>query len=400
MKPFPLDLVIIGNGVAGITAALELARRKAGGVDVFTSEPYHYYYRPRLPSFIAGELSEKELFAHEPSWYENAGIKIHLSTPVVRLFPERKAIVTAYGREYSYRKLLLATGSRPLLPLLEGIDKEGVFALRTLDDARAIKSYSEQCERAVILGGGLLGLEAARALRVRGLSVVVLERAPYLLPRQLDEEGARVLRRLVESMGIKVEVSAEARAILGNGKVESVVLRDGRKFQAQLVLVTIGVRCNAELAREAGLLVEGGIVVDERMATSAPDVYAAGDVAYFRGRSWGIIPVALAQAQVAASSIAGEETIYREVVPSNSLKIMDIEVASVGEVNLPENQGIHLRLSRPEAGIYRKIVLRDGIALGCISIGDRKWGAMMEKLIKDKAPIALEEALKLLEGGA
>lgn len=399
MKPTQLDLVIIGNGVAGTTAAIELARRKAGEIDLFTAEPYHYYYRPRLPAFIAGEISEEEVFVRPPSWYENAGIRVHLSTPVIRLFPERKVIVTADGQEYSFRKLLLATGSRPVFPPLEGSKLKGVFTLRTLDDALAIKDYSEHCEKAVILGGGLLGLEVARALRVRGLSVTVLERGPHLLPRQLDKEGAAVFQKLIENMDIEVLSSAEACAVLGNGEAKGIVLRDGREFPAQMIVIAVGVRCNVELAEEAGLLVAGGIVVDERMTTSAPDIYAAGDVASFRGRTWGIIPVALAQAQVAAASMAREEAFYKEVVPSNSLKITGIELTSVGEVDPPEDQAIHLRLSRPESGLYRKLVLRNGEIVGGISIGDREWGAVMEKLVKGKTPVTLEKALKFLEGG-
>ncbi len=399
MNPVYLNLSIIGNGVAGITAAIELAKRKAGEIDVFTAEPHHYYYRPRLPAFIAGEASEEELFVRPPSWYETQGIKVHLNTPIVRLLPERKAILTADGREYRFQKLLLATGSQPVIPPLEGVNRKGVFTLRTLDDAKAIKDYANRCHEAVVLGGGLLGLEVARALRMRGLSVTVLERAPHLLPRQLDREGAFVFQKFLEDMGIKVVLSAETRAILGNGEVRGILLQDGRELQAQLAIIAAGVRCNAELAIEAGLLVDGGIVVDERMATSVPDIYAAGDVASFRGRSWGIIPVALAQAQVAAASMAGEEARYREIVPSTSLKITGIEVTSVGEVNAPENQAIHLRFSRPEIGIYRKLVFRDGLAVGGISIGDKAWGQAVEKLVKSAAPMTREEALEFLRGG-
>ncbi len=399
MKPIPLDLVIIGNGVAGVTVASELAKRRAGKIDVFTAEPYHYYYRPRLPAFIGGEITEEEVFVRPPSWYESQGIEVHLNTPIVRLFPDRKVITAADGREYSFSKLLLATGSRPVVPPIEGVHLKGVFTLRTLDDARAIKDYARHCKRAIVLGGGLLGLETAKALRMLGLSVVVLERGPHLLPRQLDEEGASVFHRLMEEMGMEIALSAEVRAILGNGQVRGVLLRDGRELPAQLVVIAAGVRCNAELAAEAGLRVEGGVVVDERMATSAPDVYAAGDVASFRGRSWGIIPVALAQAQVAAASMAGEDAHYREVVPSNTLKITGIELTSVGEIHLPGDQAIHLRFSIPESGIYRKLVIRDGVAVGGISIGDREWGSKMEKLVKEAAPITPEEALNFLKGG-
>lgn len=392
--------VIVGNGVAGITAAAELTNRAAGAIEVYTSEPHPYYFRPQLPPFVAGEIPQERLYARPPSWYEERGIEVHLASPVKRLLPDQKRILLADGTEVAYDRLLLATGSRPFIPPVDGVDKEGVFALRTLDDALTIREYAAQCREAVVVGGGLLGLEAARALSALGLAVTVLEFAPRLLPRQLDEEGAALFRRLVEGIGLRVALSAETTAILGNGKVEGVALRDGRKFPAQMVLFATGVRANIGLAAEAGLEVGRGIVVDERMRTSAPDVYAAGDVASFNGRSWAIIPQARAQAQVAAANMAGEDAVYEEIVPSTTLKVVGVDLTSCGVVNPEEEEYLEIRSAAPEAGRYVKLVLRDGVATGAVVLGDRALARKLERLVVQKAAIDPEEARRLVEGVA
>jgi len=392
--------VIVGNGVTGITAAAELAGRRAGTIEVYAGEPYPYYFRPQLPSFVAKEIPEERLYARPPSWYAERGIKVHLASPVRQLLPDRKHILLADGTEIPYDRLLLATGSRPFIPPVDGVDKVGVFALRTLDDALAIREYAARCKEAVVVGGGLLGLEAARALNGLGLSVTVLEFAPRLLPRQLDEEGAAVFRRLVENLGIQVVLSAETTTILGDEAVRGVALRDGRELPAQMVLFATGVRANTDLATGAGLEVDRGIVVDERMRTSAPDVYAAGDVASFNGRSWAIIPQARAQAQVAAANMAGEEAAYEEIVPSTTLKVVGTDLTSCGTV-VPEGEGfVEIRYADPEAGLYRKVVLKDGVAVGAAVLGDRPPARKLEQLVTQRAALSPEEARALLRGGA
>lgn len=388
--------VIVGNGVAGITAAGELARRQAGEVEIHTAERYPYYFRPRLPYFLAGEIPQDELYVHPPSWYEKRGIKVHLKSKVVRLMPDQKRLLLADDTEIPYDRLLLATGSFSFVPPIEGADKKGVFTLRTLDDALAIKEYASRCQEAVVIGGGLLGLEAARGLRVLGLSVTTLEFFPRLLPRQLDDEGSAIFQRLVEKLGIGVGLKAETKAILGNSEVRSVVLKDGREFPAQMVLIAAGVRSHMELATEAGLQVERGVVVNERMLTSAPDVYSAGDAASFRGRSWGIIPVAGAQALVAAGNMAGDNVLYEEVVPSNTLKIVGVDLTSAGTV-VPEGDGfVEIHRSDPEAGVYKKVVIKDDTLVGAIVLGDKALAKKLERMVTGKAKLSREELQSLL----
>ena len=395
--------VIIGNGVAGITAARTLS--KGGGeVEVYTQEAYHYYPRPRLVQFLAGEIELEQLPLYSPAWYEKQGIIVHLGVEVVRLDLQAKRITLdactergrSNGREVSYDRLLLATGSRPFIPPIEGVDKEGVFSLRTCNDALYIRSWAGAAKRAVVIGGGLLGLEAARALTVLGLEVTVLEHGPYLLRRQLDADGGALMRELIEAMGIKVALSASSQAILGNGQATGVLLQDGRRIEGDLVLISTGVQCNLGLAQEAGLEVNRGVVVDEHLRTSAEDVYAAGDVAEFRGQLYGIIPACLEQARVAAANMLGQEqTEYRGTIPSNVLKVVGVDCASVGVVH-PLEDNSYQEMRKSEAGIYKKLVLKDGRLVGAILLGDRKDVAPISRLIRTGTDVSCY-AEKLLD---
>lgn len=393
-----MDYVIIGNGTAGFAAAIDLSRREGAAVELYTRERHHYYYRPRLLDFLADKISMDEVYMRPASWYERRGIDVHLSAEVTRLWPERKRIQLADGREVRYDRLLLATGSTPFVPPIVGADKEGVFTLRTLDDAMMIKAYASRCRSAVIVGGGLLGLEAARSLRALGLAVRVLEAFPRLMPRQLDAEGAQLFRGLVAALGLEVTVDAMVEAIEGEGAVSGVRLKDGRAFAAQLVLIAAGVRCNTRLAAEAGLEVDRGVVVDDRMATGAPGIYCAGDVASFQDRVWGIIPVAAAQGRVAAANMAGEEVPYDPVVPSTRLDIADIELFSIGQA-VPQEEGrfVQIRLSDPRAGTYKKLVLDGNTLVGAIVIGDIDLAKELEGMVADRAELSRHDALVLCE---
>jgi nitrite reductase (NADH) large subunit len=402
LSPMQKHFVIIGNGVAGVTAARVLSDAGAG-VEVYTQETHHYYPRPRLQSFLAGEIELEELPLYPPAWYEERGIAVHLGIEVVELDPRVKRIALAActersrsnGREVSYDRLLLATGSRPFVPPIEGLDKAassyvrsgGVFTLRTIEDALNVKRWAKGAKRAVVVGGGLLGLEAARALMVLGLKVIVLESEPYLLQRQLDAEGGALLRELIEAMGIEVVLEASSQAVLGDGQATGVLLQDGRRIEGDLILISTGICSNVKLAQEAGLEVHRGVVVDEHLRTSAEDIYAAGDVAEFRGRVYGIIPAAIEQARAAAQNMLGEEAAYQGTVPSNTLQVMGIDCTSIGVVHPPEGVG-YRELRKSGAGVYKKLVLKDGRLVGAILLGDKKDAALIGRLIRAESDVS------------
>ncbi len=415
-----MRFVIVGGGVAGITAAIDLSRRKAGEIIVYSDEEYPYYYRPQLTEFLAGELPLARLLRRPLTWYEERGIQVKLAQPVTAIHPDSKTITVTgqtdvgghadlgghadFGghadvgdhEDVGYDKLLLATGSLPFVPPIAGADKQGVLTWRTLDDTLEMEKASVTCQKVAILGGGLLGLEAARGLRGFCNDITVLEFFPRLMPRQLDEEGAGLLKDFVESMGVKVITGAQSQEFLGERHVSGIRLQSGEVIPASTVIVAAGVRSNAQLAEAAGLVVDRGVVVDTQMRTSDSDIYAAGDVAVFRGYSWAIAPIAQWQARVAAANMVGEEMHYDAVIPSTTLKVVGIDVSSVGDVNPEDEASIEIRKLDPDGGTYKKIVLRDGVIVGTIMINDRQLAKDLENRIANRQPMTEEEAEQLV----
>lgn len=384
--------VIVGGGVAGISAAMDVARRGLGEVIVLSDETYPYYYRPQLTEFLAGNLSLERLIRRPLSWYQERGIDVRLGTRAARLLPDAKSVVLQGGDEIGYDRLLLAMGSVPIVPPLPGADKQGIYTWRTLEDTLAMEKMATMCQDIIVVGGGLLGLELARGLRGFCSSITVLEYFPRLMPRQLDEDGARLLQSFVTSQGINIIVGAQIDGLTGGEHVTGAHLVDGRQFRANSVVVAAGVRPSAGIAKDAGIAVERGIVVDEHMATSTPDIYAAGDVASFKGYSWAIAPIAQAQARIAAANMAGEPLTYDAVVPSTTLKVVGIDVSSVGLVN-PENDSyLEVRALDHDAGTYKKIVIQDGTIVGSIVINDRELAQDLEARIAARASLTADEA--------
>lgn len=378
---------IVGNGVAGVTAAQALVQADPGGeVHVFGREPYPYYRRPLLWEFIAGQIEQEAVFYRPAEWYAERGIRLHLGVEVAALDPTAHQITLADGGLVEYDRLLLATGGRSFIPPCEGSDKPGVFVLRTLDDARAIKAYAKEVSTALIIGGGLLGLETARALAAAGLTVTVVEFFPYLLPRQLDVEGAQVLQTLLEAQGLHMVIGATPEAILGNSHVEGIRLKDKRTVPGEMVIFSTGMRSETGLAQAAGLQVHKGVVVDEHLQTSAEDVYAAGDVAEFEGRVYGIIPPAIEQARIAAANmVTPGSAAYTGSIPSTTLKVAGAEVTTLGEA-LAEGEGYTaLRRVDEAAGRYRKFVLHNGRVVGAILLNEPEHTRTVAQLIQKKA---------------
>ena len=388
--------VIVGNGVAGITAAQTIVRADpAGVVHVFGAESYPYYRRPLLWQFISGEIEQDALYFRPQDWYTERGIHLHLGVRVASLDPSAHRLTLSDGSTVEYDRLLLATGARPFVPPCEGTDKEGVFALRTLDDALAIKAYAQKVSTAVIIGGGLLGLETARALRTAGLEVTVVEFFPHLLTRQLDAEGAEVLQSLLEAQGLKIVTSAKTEAILGDECADSVRFQDGRVVPGELVIFSTGIRSEVSLARDAGLEVNRGIVVDEHLQTRrvdghpAEDVFAAGDAAEFEGRVYGIIPPAIEQARVAAAQmVAPGSATYTGTLPSTTLKIAGAQLTSLGESVVEAKEYDQLRHIDVASGHYRKFVLREGRVVGAILLNDEERARSIRQLIEQEVDIS------------
>ena len=391
-----MKFVIAGNGIAAITAARTIvAANPNADLEIYTDEPYPSYMRPRLIQFLAGALKQADLYLYPPDWYARRGITVHLETAVTELDAAARRIVLQNGKEASYDRLLLAVGGNPFQPPLEGMDQEGVFTLRTIDDALAIKGHADRClaagqRQAVVIGGGLLGLECANALASLGLELTVLEHGPWLLHKQIDEQGAAVLEKQLGQQGIRCLPNAAAQAILRDGDgVSAVELEDGRRVSGHLVLCSAGVRPDTDLARAAGLAVGRGVLVDTEMHTSAEHVYAAGDVTEYEGEAWCIIPAAIEQARVAAANMVtpGSEA-YHGTVPSTTLKVVGVDLTSIGMISAEEDGFQELRKADPTKSMYQKLVLHDGRIVGAILMGAREMVPAVSRLIKEGTDVS------------
>jgi nitrite reductase (NADH) large subunit len=383
-----VNVLILGNGLAGTLAAKTLRELDPEvGIEVLGEERYPYYPRPNLIEYLAGRRPKDKIFAFPKGWADRQRIGHRLGERATRIRPAEKKVETASGAVLSYDALLVATGARAALPPLPGIDRGGVFTLRTLDDADAILGHLDGRKRVAVLGGGLLGLEIARALSGRGAEVEVLEFFDRLLPRQLDLPAASVLRVQLEKSGISVHLGAVAKEILGDGTVSGLRFETGPDLETEAVVVAAGVKPEVALAADAGLRVGRGIVVDDRMRTSEPAIYAAGDAAEHGGRIYGIIPAAFDQARVAASAILGLDRAYGGTVPFNTLKVAGLSVTSAGEIDAT-GPGLesHVR-SDPETGLHKKIVLHEGRLIGAIWMGTTRGAAEIARLVALKRDV-------------
>lgn len=361
--------VIIGNGPAGTGAAARIRALDADGeITILSAEPDPHYTRIRLVEYLAGTLPEERLVLRAPAWYRERGISLRLATPAAGIRPPQGEVELSGGGRVAYDRLLVATGGIPVRPPLPGVDLPGVFTLRTLADARALSAWAGASRRAVVLGGGLLGLEAGAALARRGLPVTVAEVFPRLLPRQLDGTGAAILQGRLEGLGLSFVLGAKASLVTGRDRVEGVALDDGRHLPGDLLLISAGIRPAASLLEPHGGVGSQGITVDDRLRTVLPEVWAAGDCAEHRGRAYGIWPAAEEQGRTAGILMAGGEASYGGTSSSNSLKVAGIDLVCEGEVD-PKGELESRVESDPSRGTYRKAVIRQGRVVGRVQLG-------------------------------
>lgn len=378
--------LIVGNGVAGTTAAEHIRKQDAEGeITLVTEEDLPFYWRIQLNDLIAGEATEEQLLAKERSWYDENRIRLVLESHITDADSGGKTLTTAEGETYGYDTLLLATGSHSFVPPVQGSDKDGVFTLRNVADARAIRTRADGIREAVLIGGGLLGLEAGNALRKLGKQVTVVEFFPRLLPRQLDEKGAARLQVIMEGMGFGFRLGAKTQEITGKDSADGVRLEGGEALAAGMVLISAGVRPNLELAQALGLKTDKGIQVDERLRASSPDVFAAGDVAEFRGMPYGIWPAAMEQGRIAGVNMAGGDATYQGTTMANTLKVVGIDLASAGEIDA---EGEHEAQTLETEDTYKKVVFDQECVIGCIMLGDTKGFNRITKAIHAKEDVS------------
>ncbi len=367
----PIRLVVVGNGMAGMGCVEQILKYQPDfRITVFGDETHVNYNRVLLSSVLAGEKDDDDIILNPLTWYAKHEIDLHVGIRIVDVDTAAKEVVGDDGSRTPYDRLLLATGSSAWFPPIEGVDKDGVFAFRTLDDTRELLRRSARGVRAVVIGGGLLGLEAARGLEVQGCDVTVVHIAPTLMERQLDATGGGYLIEKLNALGVNVLCGRQTAAILGDESVTGVRFADGSEVAADLVVVAAGIRPNVDLGRRAGVTVNRGIVVNDHMETSSPDIFAVGECVEHRGMCYGLIAPLLEQGKVLAATITGHKgPEYAGTLQAAKLKIAGVDVFSAGNWN-DGDDAEPVRYEDKALGVYKKVVVRDGRLSGLILVGD------------------------------
>ncbi len=369
-------LVIIGNGMAGARLAEDIrACDPAHSLEVviFGDEPYGNYNRILLSNVLNGSQDPSEIFLNPLAWYHDNGVTLHAGKRVTQVDLLRKT-VTAGDLSAEYDALVFATGSRPFVPPIPGTSLHGVFVFRTIDDCRYIADYAQQCKTAVVIGGGLLGLEAAKGLMTHNLQVTVVEMGPWLMGVQLDADGGRVLQQTIEALGITVKTSASTKGFIANaeGQVTGVRFADGTEVAADMVVISAGIRPNKELAQECGLDCDRAIVVDDTLQTSEPNVYAVGECAQHRGVVYGLVAPIWEQTKALAGRLTGtdRDAVYTGSKLATKLKVMGVELASMGRVQEVRPTDEVVQFAEPARQVYWKAIVRDGTVAAACLLGD------------------------------
>lgn len=389
-------LVVVGNGMAAGRTLEHLLAAAPDGYDVtiFGAEPRVNYDRIMLSPVLAGEKSWRDIVIHDPAWYERHGIDLRAGSRVTAIDRDRRTVTAADGSVTAYDRLLLATGSDPIVIPIPGRDLPSVRVYRDMDDVDAMLGAAAGGGSAVVIGGGLLGLEAAAGLTSRGMDVTVIHLAPTLMERQLDPEAGRLLEDELGRRGIVVRTGANTKAILGEADVTGVLLDDGTVIPARLVVMAVGIRPSTALAKAAGLAVNRGVVVDDGMATSDSSILAVGECVEHRGTCYGLVAPLYEMAKIVAAGLAGDGTArYAGSTISTKLKVTGINVFSAGDFAAGEDRE-EIVIRDHSRSLYRRLVIRDGSLCGAVLYGETGDGAFFLDLVQKRTPIAdLREAL-------
>ncbi|RAI61087.1 nitrite reductase large subunit NirB [Roseicella frigidaeris] len=400
-------LVVIGNGMAGARAVEEVLARggaKLFDITMFGDEPYGNYNRILLSNILSGIQDASEIFLNPLDWYAENGITLHAGSPVTEVDRFARVVQAANGVRAGYDVLLIATGSRAFIPPIPGIFlgerrlKPGVFGFRTIDDCEGIAAAAGEGRKAAVIGGGLLGLEAARGLLQHGCEVHVIHLAGHLMEQQLDTQGGAILRRTMEGMGIQVHVGTSTGQVLGEERVTGLAFKDGTVLDCELVVVAAGIRPNSEIGLRAGLTVERAIVVDNHMrSVDDMNIYVVGECAQHRGRVYGLVAPLWDQAKVFAEHVteSNRDAAYHGSKLATKLKVMGVELASMGVTEPSEERDEVIQFSEPRRGTYKKLIVRDGRLIGGILMGDISKAAYLMQAFDRDSPLP-EERLSLL----
>jgi nitrite reductase (NADH) large subunit len=388
-------LVVIGNGIAGMRTIEELLSASPDYYDitVFGAEPYGNYNRIMLSAVLAGEKTIEDIVINKREWYQQHHITLYAGADktVVRIDRKRKQVISEDGTIADYDRLLIATGSKAVMPDVVGNDLDGVISFRDILDVNKMLSYSQTHRKAVVLGGGLLGLEAANGLVLRGMEVTVAHNHDILLNRQLDKTAAQLLQAELEQKGIQFKMAAKLHSLVGDAQqhIKAVRFVDGSELDCDLFITAIGVRPNIALAQSAGLYCERGIVVNDTLQTYDPSIYAVGECIQHRGDTFGLVAPLFEQAKVCANHLSEHGVAEYSTLPTaTKLKVTGIQLFSIGDFQGDE-QTESLYFSDPAIGMYKKLVLKNNQLIGAVLYGDTADSVWYQELLENATDTTL-----------
>ncbi|WP_141432816.1 nitrite reductase large subunit NirB [Bacillus sp. 03113] len=390
-------LVVIGNGMAGVRCIEEILNVNPDlfEITIFGSEPHVNYNRILLSSVLQGGTSFEDISLNTHEWYEKHQIQLYAGETVIKIDPEKRIIITDQNRETSYDKLILATGSSPFILPLPGADKEGVIAFRTIEDCKKIIEFSKSYRNSIVIGGGLLGLEAARGLINLGMNVNVVHNTSYLMQRQLDFTASRMLENELVNQGMNFLFEKEIQEIVGQHRAEGLRFKDGSVVEADLIVMAVGVRPNIQLAHESGIDTNRAILVNDFLETSIPDIYAVGECVEHRGTVYGLVKPLYEQGKVVAKHICGvTDKGYEGSVLSTQLKISGVDVFSVGQFD-EDDTTKSMKVYDEIDGIYKKAVFKENKMIGAVLFGDTRDGSKLLDMIGKKKDVSKAEKANL-----
>ena len=398
-------IVVIGNGIAAITA-IKAVREidRESEIHLYGEERFYPYNRIRLSKGLLSTLEEDKILLQKKEWYEENDIKLYRGTKVVSIDIENKSVRTSDGNSLRYTKLLFANGARNFAPPIPGMDKQGVYTLKTLEDAWDIIGHVKDKKKILNIGGGIQGLETAWILSQMGKQVMIAELLPRLMPRQLDEKASKILEKVVRSFGIEIMVDTQVSEITGTKEVEGFKTVKGQSIPCDMIAYSVGIQPNIEMLKESSIQTHKGILVNGKMETNIRNIYAAGDVAEYNKEIYGLWNIAIGQGKVAGYNMVGKNTIYEHIVPVTTLNAFNLSLFSMGIVE--EGHGMNIVLEdHSEENIYNKVYIKNNKVTGAIVIGDIKHSPALKTAIEkeinlsgvDFSRVSFQELIEIIK---
>jgi nitrite reductase (NADH) large subunit len=375
------NIITVGGGVAAINAIKSIREYNSdANILVFQNEKFYPYYRIRLTKSLFDNLDIDKILLQKKEWYELNNVQLYLDNEIAAVDSDSNKITLTDGRIFDYDQLLLANGASNFKPPIDGIDHDGVFSIRKYEDIQNIKANTEGKDTIVCIGGGIQNLEAAWALCSQGKKVIVAEFQDKLMPRQLDTRASELLKNAVEDLSIQVLLNTQIMKITGVNVVKGVVTKDGRQFDCDMIINSVGIRPNTKIYENTPLQINQGVIVNDRMRTNIPNIYAAGDIAEFNGRVGGLWTIAAEQGKIAGYNLIGKETVYSVGVPVTTMNAFNLSIFSVGNIN--ESSSSHtLTEDCSEQKSYKRIFILNKKIIGAIIIGDNKYNNLLKNLV-------------------